>query len=81
MRLFEAALDTCLDSPFFCQPLSSQFALHGLRPRVKLIRSAPKRGQKNSAARKLSKSVEKLFDTFDAFSPCAKIVEKLFDTF
>ena len=33
MRLFQAALDTCLDSPFlnFCQPLSSRFALHGLR--------------------------------------------------
>ena len=30
-----------------------------------LLRSeAPKRGRKNGAARKLSKSVEKLFDTF-----------------
>ena len=31
MRLFQAALDTCLDSPLLCQPLSSRFALHGLR--------------------------------------------------
>ena len=31
MRLFQAALDTCLDSPFLFQPLSSRFALHGLR--------------------------------------------------
>ena len=31
MRLFQAALDTCLVSPLFCQPLSSRFALHGLR--------------------------------------------------
>ena len=30
MRPFQAALDTCLDSPFFRQPLSSRFALHGL---------------------------------------------------
>ena len=30
MRLFQAALDTCLDSLLFCQPLSSRFALHGL---------------------------------------------------
>ena len=31
MRPFQAALNTCLDSPFFCQPFSSRFALHGLR--------------------------------------------------
>ena len=31
MRLFQAPLDTCLDSPLVCQPLSSRFALHGLR--------------------------------------------------
>ena len=31
MSLFQAALDTCLDSPLFYQPLSSRFALHGLR--------------------------------------------------
>ena len=31
MRPFQAALDTCLDSPLLCQPLSSRFALHGLR--------------------------------------------------
>ena len=31
MRLFQAPLDTCLDSPLLCWPLSSQFALHGLR--------------------------------------------------
>ena len=30
MRLFQAPLDTSLDSPFPCQPLSSRFALHGL---------------------------------------------------
>ena len=30
-RLFQVALDTCLDSPPLCQPLSSRFALHGLR--------------------------------------------------
>ena len=44
----------------------------------------PKRGWKNGAARKLSKSVENLFDTFWrflTFLPCAKIVEILFDTF
>ena len=28
---FQAPLDTCLDSPLLCQPLSSRFALHGLR--------------------------------------------------
>ena len=28
---FQAALDACLDSPLLCQPLSSRFALHGLR--------------------------------------------------
>ena len=31
MRPFQAALDTCLDSLLPCQPLSSRFALHGLR--------------------------------------------------
>ena len=31
MRLFQAPLNTCLDSPLLCQPLSSRFALHGLR--------------------------------------------------
>ena len=31
MCLSQAPLDTCLDSPLPCQPLSSQFALHGLR--------------------------------------------------
>ena len=31
MRLFQAALDTSLNSPLLCQPLSSRFALHGLR--------------------------------------------------
>ena len=31
MRLFQAALDTSLDSPLLCPPLSSRFALHGLR--------------------------------------------------
>ena len=31
LRRFQAALDTCLDSPLLCQPLSSRFALHGLR--------------------------------------------------
>ena len=31
MRLCQAPLDTCLGSPFLCQPLSSGFALHGLR--------------------------------------------------
>ena len=31
MRLFQAALDTSLDSPLLCLPLSSRFALHGLR--------------------------------------------------
>ena len=49
----------------------------------------PKRGRKNGAARKLSKSVENTFDAFWLFwrfLPCAKIAEKsrkkkLFDTF
>ena len=27
MRLFQAPLDTCLGSPFFCQPLSSRFVV------------------------------------------------------
>ena len=31
MGIFQAPLDTCLDSPLLCQPLSSRFALHGLR--------------------------------------------------
>ena len=32
MRVFQAHLETCLDSPLLCQPLSSlRFALHGLR--------------------------------------------------
>ena len=31
MRLFQAALDTPLDSPLVHHPLSSRFALHGLR--------------------------------------------------
>ena len=31
MRLFQARLDTCLDSLLLCQPLSSRFALHSLR--------------------------------------------------
>ena len=31
MRLFQAALDTPLDSPLVGHPLSSRFALHGLR--------------------------------------------------
>ena len=31
MRLFQTPLNTCLDSPFFCQPLSSRFALRGFR--------------------------------------------------
>ena len=31
MRLFQAPLNTCLGSPILCQPLSSRFALHGLR--------------------------------------------------
>ena len=31
MRLFQAALDTPLDSPLPYQPLSSRFALHSLR--------------------------------------------------
>ena len=31
MHLFQAALDTCFDSPLLYQPLSSRFALHGLR--------------------------------------------------
>ena len=31
MRLSQAPLNTCLDNPLFCQPLSSRFALHGLR--------------------------------------------------
>ena len=31
MRLFQPALDTCLDSPLLCQPLNSWFALHTLR--------------------------------------------------
>ena len=31
MHLFQAPLDTCLDSPLLCQPLSSRFALHGSR--------------------------------------------------
>ena len=30
MRLFQVALNTSLDSPLVCQPLSSRFALHGL---------------------------------------------------
>ena len=30
MRLFPAPLDTCLDSPLLCQPLSSKFALRCL---------------------------------------------------
>ena len=30
MHLFQAALDTCLDSPLLCQPLNSRFALHNL---------------------------------------------------
>ena len=30
MRLFQAPLDTCLDSPVLCQPLSSRCTLHGL---------------------------------------------------
>ena len=31
MGLFQASLDTCLDSLLLCQPLSSQYGLHGLR--------------------------------------------------
>ena len=31
MRLLQGALDTPLDSPFFRHPLSSRFALQGLR--------------------------------------------------
>ena len=31
MRVFQAALDTPLDSPLLRHPLSSRFALHGLR--------------------------------------------------
>ena len=31
MHLYQAALDTCLNGPLLCQPLSSRFALHGLR--------------------------------------------------
>ena len=31
MRLFQAPLDTSLYNLFLCQPLSSRFALHGLR--------------------------------------------------
>ena len=31
MHLFRAPFDTCLDRPLVCQPLSSRFALHGLR--------------------------------------------------
>ena len=31
MRLCQAALDTCLYNPLPCQPLSSRFALDGLR--------------------------------------------------
>ena len=31
MHLFQAPLDTSLNSPRLCQSLSSQFALHGLR--------------------------------------------------
>ena len=31
MRLFQALLDTYLDSPLLCQPLNSRFALRGLR--------------------------------------------------
>ena len=31
MHLFQAPLDTCLDNPLLCQPLSSRFAFHGLR--------------------------------------------------
>ena len=30
MRLFQAPLDTCLDSPLLCQPLSSRFARDSL---------------------------------------------------
>ena len=53
-----------------------------------LFSEPPKRGRKNGAARKLSKSVEKLFDAFwrflTFFCPArelSKTVEKLFDTF
>ena len=35
---FQAALDTCLDSPLLCQPLSSRFALQGLRVLEKCCR-------------------------------------------
>ena len=45
MRLFQAALDTCLDSPFFCQPLSSRFALHGLRALDEPLISLGKKGK------------------------------------
>ena len=32
MHPFQAPLDTCLGSPILCQPLSSRFARHVLRP-------------------------------------------------
>ena len=32
MRLFQTPLDTCLDSPVLCQPLSSRFALQVYAP-------------------------------------------------
>ena len=57
-------------------------------PLVGLSSEPPKRGRKNGAARKLSKSVKKLFDVFwrflTFFCPARKLsnsVEKLFDTF
>ena len=49
---------------------------------------APQKGRKTGAARKLSKSVENIFDSFGrfltVFGPARKLsksVEKLFDTF
>ena len=45
MRLFQGALDTCLDSPLLCQPLSSRFALNGLRA-LDYTTPGPRKGER-----------------------------------
>ena len=47
--LFQAALDTCLGSPLLCRPLSSRFALYGVRA----FENSPYKPQNQDSQRKL----------------------------
>ena len=49
MRLFQAALDTALDSPILRHTLSSRFALHGLRAVETTGARGPPQSQKENA--------------------------------